>query len=94
MQMYNIYWSFYLQPLLPIIQITGSCDDIESTNILIGLIIPWLEKAETCFRAQYISEKPQLFEPSKLTISCKLIFQCKEDANDFLGYIKDLHDNM
>lgn len=88
MQIVPVSWSFDLQPLLHIVQITGTCDDVNSENHLFKQITLWLEKASTLFKAQFISEEPTEVPNSALVVRCKLIFRCKEDANGFLGYIK------
>lgn len=86
-----VKWSFKLQAVLHILQIVGYCNNPECESILINQAVSWIEKAQSSFRAQIISVEPQLPLNSELTVSCQLIFQNKEDLNDFLGYIADLY---
>lgn len=94
MSIIPVKWSFKLQPMLRILQIVGFCDDVDCQYILFSQLVSWMEQAEKQFRAQFLSDIPNITSDAKLTISCELIFQNEEDVNDFLGYISTLYDSL
>lgn len=92
MHIVPIQWSFRIHPMLNILQIIGFCNEITFEAKLLTLLIPWIEKAQTDFNAQLISERPELTSNSQLSISCQLIFHSQEDINNFLDYIGKLYE--
>ncbi len=91
MNIIPIKWSFNFHPLMHILQITGSCDVANCENILFNHIVFLMEKANACFNAICISDEPPQLSTSCISISCKLQFKCKEDAEGFLKYVKNSH---